>query len=225
MSRNSSSSISVKSRRTADHRDEIVAATLVGMVLVLLGYASGIAGGSGAAQASGSSAPNAVAVQPSLTSSGPAPVIVQATGGPGDGSGYGGGYGGGYGSGYTGGGGAAPGAGGGSGGTSGTGPSHSAVPSSGSSDPVIVGSPGASPSAGPSGSSSPGAACDQPLCLGSGLLSGLLPCPSASSAAGLLTGGSAGLGGLLSGVTTTVGSVAGGLLGTCASATPTPSAP
>ena len=37
----------------ADHRDQIVGATLAGMVLVLLGYASGIGGGGGVAQATG----------------------------------------------------------------------------------------------------------------------------------------------------------------------------
>src|SRR5947209_12047239 len=68
-------------RRAVDHRDQIIGATLVGTVLVLLGYASGIGGGGGTAQAAGGPGPGVIARAPSPSSSEPSPGIVQATGG------------------------------------------------------------------------------------------------------------------------------------------------
>ena len=212
MARNSRSPLSqnesARARGPADHRDEIVAAALVGTVLVLLGYASGIGGGSGPARASSGSAPNTVALVPAPASSGPSPVIVQATGGSGGGFSSGYGAGGGYG-GYGGdGGGQGPAPAANPGGASGPTPAPSSTPSASSPDPVIV---GGSPSASPGGTASGG--------------SGQLTCLLGSTSAGLLPTDPAGLTGILSGVTSTVGSVLGGLLGPCPAASPTPSAP
>jgi hypothetical protein len=204
-----------------DRRDQIIAATLVGTVLVLLGYASGIGGGGGAAQAAGGPDPGVIAQAPSPSASGPAPVIVQATGGSGD-SGAPGGYGSGYGYGS---------------GSSGTQPAGGASgmssaepsPSASAAGPVIVGAPGTgspSPSATPSTAASCGLIdCVTSVVAGAG---GLLPCLLGSGSSGLLSGTLGDPTGLVpgvGGVTTTVGSVAGSLLGTCPTATATPSAP
>src|SRR5438270_13818864 len=80
--------------RAADHRDQIIGATLVGTVLVLLGYASGIGGGGCAAQAAGRPAPGVIARSPGPSDTGPPPALREATGHPGapSGAGYGYGY-------------------------------------------------------------------------------------------------------------------------------------
>jgi hypothetical protein len=214
----------------ADHRDQIVGATLAGMVLVLLGYASGIGGGGGVAQATGGPAPGTLVVASSPTANGSAPDVIQATGGSGGSGDYGYGFGGGSGAG------SAPGA--------GAWPS----PSAESRAPDIVGgsplaSPSDSPSASPSGAPSSAASCSLLDCVTSVLTgtTGGLTCLLGSGPTGLpgLTGltDPIGLTGVLSGVTAPVGSLTGsltgpltgGLLGGCPtptpSATPNPSAP
>ncbi|WP_329442498.1 hypothetical protein [Streptomyces canus] len=81
-----------------DHRDELVAGALVGTVVIVLGYASGIgAPASGAAEAAPPVTPPA-ATAPATTSpgAGQAPVgsgELPSYGGAGGGLGYGGGYG------------------------------------------------------------------------------------------------------------------------------------
>ncbi len=209
--------------RLTDRRDQIIAATLVGTVLVLLGYASGIGGGGGAAQAAGGPDPGVIAQAPSPSASGPAPVIVQATGGSGD-SGAPGGYGSGYGYGYGSGSSGTQPAGGPSG-ISSTEPS----PSTSAAGPVIVGAPGTGspiPSATPSTAASCGLIdCVTSVVAGAG---GLLPCLLGSGSSGLLPGTLGDPTGLVpgvGGVTTTVGSVVGSLLGTRPTASATPSAP
>ena len=232
MPRNTRRSVSrnaATSRWPVDHRDQIVGATLVGIVLVLLGYASGIGGGSGVAQASGGAAPGTLAVAPSPSVGGSPPAIIQAIG-SGDGGvpgGYGYGSGGEYGSGQT----SASGSGSGPSGISGASPpapaSASATPSAGSPSPVIVGvSTSATPSPASSGTVSPTASCGLLGCVTSALTgtSGLLPCLLGPGIPGLLPTGPTGPTGLLPGVTTVVGPLTGELLGSCPTATPTPSA-
>jgi hypothetical protein len=67
-----------RSQWSAGHRDEIVAASLVGLVAVLLGYASGVGldGAAGSAAAAAGPAP-LEALRP--TAANPAPVVVQAS--------------------------------------------------------------------------------------------------------------------------------------------------
>jgi hypothetical protein len=101
VSRHPSKPFSTRARWPSDHRDELVAAALVGLVVVLLGYASGIGGSSNAATAAGG--PSAVIAPDTPSPTGPSPVIVRATTPDSGSGGYGGGYSGGsYGSGGTG---------------------------------------------------------------------------------------------------------------------------
>lgn len=215
----------------ADHRDQIVGATLAGMVLVLLGYASGIGGGGGVAQATGGPAPGTLVVASSPPTNGSAPDVIQATGGSGVSGDYGYGFGGGSGAG------SAP--------AAGAWPS----PSAESRTPDIVGgspsaSPSDSPSSSPSGAPSSTASCSLLDCVTSVLTgtTGGLNCLLGSGSEGLLTSGPSGptglpgltgLTGVLSGVTAPVGSLTGslaspltgGLLGGCPTPTPSASAP
>ncbi|NUP49963.1 MAG: hypothetical protein HOW97_22025, partial [Catenulispora sp.] len=65
-------------RWRADRRDEAVGATLVGLVVVLLGYASGVgAGGSGGTVAAGGG-PQGIPGSPPAPASATSPVLVQA---------------------------------------------------------------------------------------------------------------------------------------------------
>jgi len=213
---NSSPPSAARPLRPADRRDEIVAAALVGMVVVLLGYASGIGGSGGTATASGVPTPGAV-VQPTTAPTSPAPVIVSATGIPSGNPTSDPGY-------YL---------------YSNTvptgnptnptaGPTSAPAPPTGipsaantGGTTVVVGSPssGATPRA--SASASTSAATGALDCaLGSNGLTSVLPTATASDDP---------LGNTVSGVTTTLESLLGGVLGTCTAtaaptATPTPSA-
>jgi hypothetical protein len=124
---------STRARWPSDHRDELVAAALVGLVVVLLGYASGIGLGSNAASGDGS----AIIAPGSPAPTGPSPFIVRATPGSGSGGyalGGGGGYGG-YGGGGSIGGGPVAGS------TGPAAPSASFAPTSPAASPTVVGSP------------------------------------------------------------------------------------
>jgi hypothetical protein len=85
VSDNPSKTLAGRGRKPGDRRDEVVGATLVGLVVVLLGYASGIgAGGSGgswssiAAGGTAPSVPGSSAAPASATS----PVLIQASTSP-----------------------------------------------------------------------------------------------------------------------------------------------
>lgn len=189
MSRHPRIPFSIRAQWPSDHRDELVAAALVGLVVVLLGYASGIGlGGTNSSAAAGG--PSAVIAPASPSPTGPSPVIVRATGG--DGNGGDNGYGGGYGSGY----GAGTGTGSGTGVGSGTGNTGAG---GGSTTPV------GSPSTG-SGSST--GATSSPIIVGS-------TSPASPTPSGLLPVVTSGLGTLTGTLTSTVNEVLCGLLGVC----------
>lgn len=82
MSENSSKAHAGRGRRLVDRRDEAVGATLVGLVVVLLGYASGIGaggGGGGVSSAVGGGPPNVVGSSGAGPAPDTSPVIVQAS--------------------------------------------------------------------------------------------------------------------------------------------------
>ncbi|HET9172414.1 MAG TPA: hypothetical protein VFN97_23510 [Actinospica sp.] len=213
-------SSAARPRRPADRRDEIVAATLVGMVVVLLGYASGIGGSAGAATPSAGSTPGAVAEQPSANPTGPAPVIVSATGGPSgvptsDPGGYYV-YASGDGSGTLPTGDASVGAGAASAPAGVPTPQPSAT--GGATTVVVGGGAGGTATPTASASATPGTAAALDCVLGSNGITSVLP---TSAASGSL------LGGVVANLDNNVESALSGLFGTCtatATATPTPSA-
>lgn len=211
-------SSAARPRWPADRRDEIVAATLVGMVVVLLGYASGIGVSAGMGAPSAGSTPGAVTELPSANPTSPAPVIVSATGAPGgdatsDPGGYYTYYGSGDGNSTLPTGAASDGA----GNASAPAGIPSAQPSvSGGDTTVVVGGAGSTPTPSATASSGPQTTSVLACVLGSSGLSGVLP--TSTPTGGLL-------GGVLSGVGTSVDSVVNDLLGSCsttASATPAP---